>query len=204
MKRTRRTRTNGLRVGTRRWTWRVRRCLRAMALTVFVALLGVACAGTGDDGGAEDGGPATGAATGDTAAPTAPAEEAARRELDSLRTTYLEAKNARDAEGVLATMTPDVVYLAPLAPPLLGTEAVGGMLRTAYAEWEPAIEMTPVELVVRGDVALEWGCLGGSIRALDGSEVMQNSGKYLLAFTRVPGEGWRIFRDVYNQGPCQR
>lgn len=122
--------------------------------------------------------------------------------IDSVRAEYTRSVNARDAPEVLARMTEGVVHLAPQAPPYVGREAVGEMLGPAYEDFVPAVTMTPVEVTVEGDAAVEWGCLGGTITSVDGSREISNEGKYLRVYRRVAGAGWKVDRDAFNYGPC--
>jgi ketosteroid isomerase-like protein len=123
--------------------------------------------------------------------------------IDSLLAAHVTAVNTRDVELLLDGMAPDLVYLAPDVPPIVGTAALDAVVRPAYQILAPAITMTRKELVLRGDWAVEWGCLGGHINRADGGDPIPNQGKYLFVYQRLPDRGWRITHDSYNNGPCQ-
>lgn len=125
-----------------------------------------------------------------------------RASLDSILREHVNAVNSRNADAVLESVTDDIIYLAPQAPPVSGRDSLEAVLRPAYEEFQPRITMTPQEVEIHGDVAVEWGCLGGELQPLDGGDPIPNEGKYLLVYERQETLGWKIARDVYNTGPC--
>lgn len=125
-----------------------------------------------------------------------------RAAIDSLRSEHLTAVNTRDADLLLSGMAKDVVYLQPDLAPLLGHQAIDSLVRPAFEVLAPNITMTPRKVVVRGDWAFEWGCLGGHIDRVGGGEPIPNDGKYFFLYQWLPETGWKITHDVYNTGPC--
>lgn len=125
-----------------------------------------------------------------------------RAAIDSLRAEHVRAVNSRNADLLLSGMTEEVVYLAPDLAPVLGRQALDALIRPLYQQFAPAITMTPKEVVVNGDVAFEWGCLGGHIDRVGGGEPILNSGKYVFIYRWAPATGWKTTHDAYNNGPC--
>ena len=61
--------------------------------------------------------------------------------------------------------------------------------------------MTPREMILRGDLAFEWGCLGGRVNQVGGGDPIPNDGKYFFVYRWLADTGWKITHDVYNVGP---
>ena len=56
-----------------------------------------------------------------------------QRALKDFYSAIEKAQTARDTEGMLATMSEDIVLLAPDTPALVGKTAVGGYYQNAFA-----------------------------------------------------------------------
>jgi ketosteroid isomerase-like protein len=129
-------------------------------------------------------------------------EAADRAAIDSLRTEHVAAVNSRNADLLLNGEADDLVYLAPDLAPILGRQALDALLGPLYQQLAPHITMTPRQVVLRGDLAVEWGCLGGHIEQLSGGDPIPNDGKYVIAYQRLPNVGWKITHSITNRGPC--
>ena len=125
-----------------------------------------------------------------------------RGALEVLRREHVEGVNARDADAVLGGMAEDVVYLAPGLAPVVGRDSLGVIIRAVYQQIQPGITMTPVDVAIQGNEAVEWGCLGGRILPLEGGDAIPNDGKYVFVYRWRDDTGWKITRDIYNAGPC--
>jgi ketosteroid isomerase-like protein len=125
-----------------------------------------------------------------------------RAAIDSLRAEHILAVNSRDADLFLSGMAEGVVCLGPDQAPVLGTSDLGALLRTTYEEVAPDITMTARDVQIQGDLAIEWGCLGGAVHLVAGGDPLPNDGKYLFVYQWLPGTGWKLTHDVYNMGPC--
>ena len=125
-----------------------------------------------------------------------------RAAIDSLRAEHMLAVNSRDADLLLSGMAGDVVYLGPDLAPVIGTAELDPLLRQSYERLSPDITMTAREVQIRGDWAVEWGCLGGAVNPVGGGEPMPNDGKYLFVYEWMPDTGWKLTHDIYNMGPC--
>lgn len=126
-----------------------------------------------------------------------------RTAIDSLRAEHVMAVNSRNIDLLLSGMSEDVVYLAPDAPPAIGRDTLDARVRPVYEAFNPDITMTPREVVINGNLAFEWGCLGGSITPVDSGAVISNDGKYLYIYRWRAETGWKIARDMYTPGPCE-
>ena len=100
---------------------------------------------------------------------------------------------SRDLAGLLALYEPDAVFIAAGAPRAAGHAALAEAFRATFA-LNPAIEATPVEVLLNGDlawVANAWRFRGN---APDGSPIEQ-SGRSSVTMRRHPDGTWRIAID---------
>lgn len=125
-----------------------------------------------------------------------------RAAIDSLRAEHVHAVNSRNADLLLSTYAESVVYLAPDLAPVLGRQALDTLIRPLYQQIVPAITMTPKEVVLNGDVAFEWGCLGGNIGKVGGGDPISNEGKYIMIYRWLASTGWKATHGAANYGPC--
>jgi uncharacterized protein (TIGR02246 family) len=118
------------------------------------------------------------------------------QEIRSLIATWLRATRAGDIDTVLSLTTPDVVFLVPGQPPLLGQAAFGEALRAVLGKH--AIESTSEveEVVVSGDLAYCRSLLQVTVTSKHDNMPMQRSGHTLSILRRCDDGKWRLARDA--------
>ena len=89
-------------------------------------------------------------------------------------------------------MTDDVAYLPPDQPAVLGKVALEAFIRPFYEQFDGQITMSPEEVLVRGDLAVEWGILKGTITPIAGGDTADTDGKYLYVYKRQPDGSWKV------------
>jgi uncharacterized protein (TIGR02246 family) len=119
-----------------------------------------------------------------------------QEEIRKLIGTWLSATRAGDVEQVLELMTPDVVFLVPGQPAMVGIEAfekgLRGMLATHAIESSSEIE----EIEVSGDMAYSRTRLEVTVTSKHGGTPLLRSG-HTLSILRKGGDGrWRLSRDA--------
>jgi uncharacterized protein (TIGR02246 family) len=117
-------------------------------------------------------------------------------EIRSLIATWLSATRAGEVERVLELMTPDVVFLVPGQPAMVGREAfekgLRGMLASHAIESSSQIE----EIEVSGDMAYSRTKLSVTVTSKHGGTPLQRSG-HTLSILRKGSDGrWRLSRDA--------
>jgi uncharacterized protein (TIGR02246 family) len=118
------------------------------------------------------------------------------QEIRSLIATWLRATRAGDIDTVLSLTTPDVVFLVPGQPPMLGQAAFGEALRAVLGKH--AIESTSEveEVVVSGDLAYCRSRLHVTVTSKHDNMPMQRSGHTLSILRRCDDGKWRLARDA--------
>ncbi len=109
---------------------------------------------------------------------------------------YLAAINANDPDAVLASVTDDVVLVAPNTPVMVGKAAVGPWVRGYFDAVGTTWQQRSVEFVVTGDWAFE----RYSYRAVDtpheGGPRLVETGNGLNIYKAGPDGVWRVARDI--------
>jgi uncharacterized protein (TIGR02246 family) len=122
--------------------------------------------------------------------PVALADEAAERAaLEAAAQSWTKAFNARDADALMALVTPDAVLLDPGVAPVSGRQAVRETLERALGAARSEVTSATKEIVIAGDVAWRIGAL---THKLPGG---LKSGQSLEIWKRVKGE-WKIHRQM--------
>ncbi|HUF57551.1 MAG TPA: SgcJ/EcaC family oxidoreductase, partial [Thermohalobaculum sp.] len=109
---------------------------------------------------------------------------------------FEQAFNAGDAAAVAAFYTEDAVALPPGAPMVRGREAIQAMWQGAIDGGFTDLELTPEEIEVIGDTAIEMSTLSGT--TADGP----TTGKYIVVWKKS-GDDWLLHRDIWNMSPAE-
>lgn len=109
-----------------------------------------------------------------------------------------KAQIARDTEGMLATMSEDIVLLAPDTPALIGKTAVRGYYQSAFAAFAVEGHHKPEWTSVQGDVVLQWGRYSGSMKPIAGGNAIPLNSRFLFVFRREPSGKLLMWRAMMN------
>lgn len=155
----------------------------ATPLVLAIGLALSACQQTGEEAGEMEEIPA------DTVA-TVSAEEG----LETLRTDYEAAWNARDMDAIVVMLTPEYQEIGPEGS--YGHAEVSAMI-TDSANMPPegatmSIETKTLEIAESGDIAYGAGTTTVTIPGADGAEVTQRT-DWIAGFKEVDGE-WKLDR----------
>ena len=133
----------------------------------------------------------------------APAEEPPdtsaedRAAIEAMVEPYVAAYNAKDIESVLAFYDDQVVTMPANAPAGVGIGSVRANLETLFEQGDVEIAISPVELIVSGDIAVGRGNYTLKVTPEDGDAVEEN-GKYLSLWSKLPDGSWKISRVMTN------
>lgn len=118
------------------------------------------------------------------------------QEIRNLIETWLRATRAGDIDTVLSLTTPDVVFLVPGQPPMLGQAAFAEALRAVLGT--NAIESTSdiEEIVVSGDLAYCRSRLHVTVTKKHDNTPLRRSGHALSILRRCDDGKWRLARDA--------
>ena len=106
---------------------------------------------------------------------------------------FVQCMQSRNLPGLLALYEPDAVFIPAAGPRAAGHAALAEAFRATFA-LNPAVEATPVEVLLNGDlawVANTWRFRGS---APDGTAIDQ-SGTSSVTMRRQTDGGWRIAID---------
>jgi ketosteroid isomerase-like protein len=116
-----------------------------------------------------------------------------------IRTTgarFAEAFNSGDWNAVSGYYTDDAVMMAPNAETALGPAAIGQAFG-GFQSMKPNLALTTGRVVQSGDLAYEYGTYRMQMTP-PGGATMNDRGKYLTVWRRMPDGTWRIAADIFN------
>jgi ketosteroid isomerase-like protein len=118
--------------------------------------------------------------------------------LDTLRSRFIAADNAGDAEALDQLLADDIVILHPCCGVYEGKEAAIAFMRQVlvevHDEFEKHASYSRIELIVSGDMAVERGRFSQDLRPRNGSDPQRDEGMYLWVYLRSNENGWRLAR----------
>lgn len=106
--------------------------------------------------------------------------------------SFRVAFNQQDAAGVASLFKADGKLLPAGQPMVTGTESIRAFWQGAFDAGVSHLEKTPIELTVRGDLAVETSSYVVTFR---GQPV---AGKDTLVWRRGANNEWRIASDIWN------
>jgi uncharacterized protein (TIGR02246 family) len=118
--------------------------------------------------------------------------------IDAVRSAHAAALNARDAQAWVDLFAQDAVQMPPNAPANVGRKNIfawsDGLLRAFKVKFALSVS----ELHVTGDRAFESGSYTITLTAASEGRAMEDVGKYVTVYERLPQGGWAIARDIWN------
>jgi len=122
-----------------------------------------------------------------------PQEQAVHRAHDR----YLAAINANDLDAFLATVTDDIVFVAPNTPMMVGMSEVEPWVRGYFEAVETAWDKTSIEIVVTDGWAFERYSYLAVDTPHEGGRPSVDTGNGINIY-RVGTDGvWRVARDAW-------
>jgi uncharacterized protein (TIGR02246 family) len=125
----------------------------------------------------------------------------AASEIRQLIDRYVTAGGKGDLQGVLDTLTDDVVFLPPNDTPKVGKEELRRWLQPFQEHYTSKDIAQSRELRVAGDIAYEWGLFQETFTPKDpasGNKPISLDGKFLRVYHRQPDGSWRLARACWN------
>lgn len=110
---------------------------------------------------------------------------------------YLAAINANDPVAFLATVTDDIVFIAPNTPTMVGKAEVEPWVRGYFDAVETSWEKTSLEFVVTGDWAFERYSYKVADLPRGGGDVSVETGNGINIYRLGADDVWRVARDVW-------
>ncbi len=118
--------------------------------------------------------------------------------LGDLRAREAAAAKQGDLDGVMATLSADVVIMPPNATPIVGAGPVRDWLGPVLAQYDYDVRYTSKDLVISGDWAIDRGDYELALTPRAGGAPTLESGKYLWAIRREADGQWRYWRSIWS------
>ena len=124
--------------------------------------------------------------------------EADLRAIALVREAHVNALNAGDANAWTAQFTDDGVQMPPNAAANTGRAKIKSWSQGLLGQFQVRFALAVEEIRVLGEWALERGAYSISLNAKAGGPAMKDVGKYITVYQRMPADGWRMARDIWN------
>ena len=121
--------------------------------------------------------------------------------IDELHAAFLRAFAEADVDAILDLFTPDYVLLAPGGEPV-PRDALRPMLEAALEAMEIRPSFDRQELIVSGDLAVEWGDDVQEQRPRAGGPAVVRRQRVMVVLRRGADGSWRFARGM-AQGRAQ-
>jgi uncharacterized protein (TIGR02246 family) len=118
------------------------------------------------------------------------------QEIRNLIGTWLRATREGDVDTVLSLMTPDVVFLVPHQPPMVGRDTFAEALRAVLGKNTIETSSNIDEIAVFGDIAYCRTRLDITVRSAHEGTPMLRTGHTLSILRRCDDGKWRLARDA--------
>jgi uncharacterized protein (TIGR02246 family) len=118
------------------------------------------------------------------------------QEIRNLIETWLRATREGDVETVLSLMTPDVIFLVPGQPPMVGRETFADALRAVLGKNTVETRSDIDEIAVFGDIAYCRTRLNVTVKSAHDGTPMLRTGHTLSILRRCEDGKWRLARDA--------
>jgi uncharacterized protein (TIGR02246 family) len=118
------------------------------------------------------------------------------QEIRNLIETWLRATREGDVDTVLSLMTPDVVFLVPGQPPMVGRDTFADALRAVLGKNTIETRSDIDEIAVFGDIAYCHTRLNVTVRSVHEGTPMLSTGHTLSILRRCEDGKWRLARDA--------
>ena len=122
-----------------------------------------------------------------------------RKAIIALSKEHMTAVNTTDVELLLKGMTEDVVYLGSGMSPIIGKQELRALVEPMYEQFDINLQMTTKDILISGDLAVEWGMVTGTMTPRNGDKEVEFDNKYLFVYQRQEDGTWKTVWDIYNE-----
>jgi uncharacterized protein (TIGR02246 family) len=106
---------------------------------------------------------------------------------------------AGDWDALLSLYVDEPLRLHPDEPIIVGKEAIRAVFQGNRDRNDADFKNEAVDIRVSGDLAVVRGIWSGTFTPRDGSDVYQDSGKWVSVRERQPDGSWKIVYDIWNR-----
>ncbi len=135
---------------------------------------------------------------GEPAAQVAVSTEADAAAIDALRGEFATALSAGDMDGIMANYGAESIQMPPNEPILIGSDAIRARHQGQQDIYDLALENPAEEILVAGDWAILRGSYVISGTPKGDAEPLEDTGKYLVTFSRSADGSWDVMHETWN------
>ena len=125
--------------------------------------------------------------------------------VHAARARLEQAYNTRDVAALVTTLTDDVVFLPPGAPPMVGRDNVVAMHQSSFRQsadrYTSTLAHSSDEIIVTDDWAVDRGTYVATITPSDGGEPGAYDHKYIYIWARQGDGSFKLRRAIANPTP---
>src|SRR4030043_713390 len=124
-----------------------------------------------------------------------------RRAIEDGNAKFGEAVRKGDGAAIAALYTEDATLLPPDSDMLKGRAGIESFWKGGLQMGIKEAVLTTVDVSGAGDLAYEIGRFALKVQP-EGKEVIEQKGKYVVAWKKAPDEVWKLHVDIWNSGPA--
>ena len=117
--------------------------------------------------------------------------------VNALRGKFIAAFNSNNAGALAVLYADDAIVMRANQPAVEGRPAIQSLYEAMFKANAVKISITPLETQLAGDWAYERGNATTTITPKSGKPI-EESAKYLVVLKRLPGDFWKVYRDIDN------
>jgi ketosteroid isomerase-like protein len=126
--------------------------------------------------------------------------DADARAIRKVADEYTTACNTGNLDALMATCTPDVVFLPPDDNAVSGAAQSRQWLKTTFFDpFNVLLSFSIAELDVRGDRAVAYGPFRLTLTPRDGGAAIHDAGKFIDVYHRQGDGSWKFGRVIFNR-----
>lgn len=110
----------------------------------------------------------------------------------------INAFNTGDVSAAVALAMDDAVDLPPHRRAVIGKEAIRSFVQSDFTQFTMNFADEIVEVEVAGDLAVIWSNYTVTLTPKDGTEPIEDNGKWLKVLKREPDGSWKFSRNIWN------
>ncbi len=133
------------------------------------------------------------------AATDAYSREANIKAINAVVGTFVEAYLTEDVDLFLTLFTDDAIRMPPDAPAFQGLGKIRVDIEQTFEAADIEITVNIEETEISGDMALVRGDWAVVQHPADGSEAVEQVGKWFNLMERQPDGSWKIHRNIWNR-----
>lgn len=123
----------------------------------------------------------------------------ALQQLNKIRREWAQAETNGDPSIIDKYGAEDLVHMPPGRPPVVGADAARKMMQKWFEAYEVEVNLNSKEIVVSGDLAIDYGTGYQRQVPKDGGESMEGNYSYLWVYRQESNGDWKQTHAIWNK-----